>query len=353
LDWNAELDTALTDALDDRSVDEHVATLERLSAAAPDGHASTSCAGESQRASPPFAVDVIEGQVVVTATTHNAVSRGDVILSVDGHSAIEQISRDEARVSGSSQWRLVRARQRFATGPAGSTLAVRVRRGGNELNVQVERGDGVDEPSSRPPIERLDDGVYLVDLGRAPMPDINAVMDRLAAAPGVVFDLRGYPVSNDKVLSHLLTRPDDSNPWLGVPHVIRPGHVSTSIPSWDTAGWSMPVLQPHIAGRVAFLTGPQAISYAESVMGLVEYYHLGQIVGAPTAGTNGGRAEIREPTGCRTTFTGMRATKPDGAQLHLIGVHPTIPATRTIAGVRDGRDEVLEKALAYVRGVSK
>jgi len=30
-------------------------------------------------------------------------------------------------------------------------------------------------------------------------------------------------------------------------------------------------------------------------------------------------------------------------------VQPTIPASRTIAGVAAGRDEVLEAALAYVR----
>jgi hypothetical protein len=30
------------------------------------------------------------------------------------------------------------------------------------------------------------------------------------------------------------------------------------------------------------------------------------------AGANGNKAEITEPTGCRTTFTGARVTKHDG-----------------------------------------
>ena len=50
----------------------------------------------------------------------------------------------------------------------------------------------------------------------------------------------------------------------------------------------------------SFLTGPGAASYSESVMSLVEHYHLGEIVGAATAGANGNKAEITEPTGCRT-----------------------------------------------------
>jgi hypothetical protein len=349
VDWIAELDAALTDALDDRSVDDHVATLERLSAAAPDGHASTTCPGESRRARPPFAVDVIEGQVVVTATATKAVARGDVIVSVGGRPAIEQLAADAALVSGSPQWRLDRARQRFGTGPAGSTVALRLRRGGADLDVTVARGDSMSEQFARPSIDRLDDGSYYVDLSRAAMTDINAVMDRLATAPGVVFDLRGYPNSNHKVLSHLLRHPDDSNAWLTLPHVIRPDHAPNAMPTWEPSGWALPVLQPHIGGRVAFLTGPGAASYAESVMGLVEHYRLGEIVGAATAGTNGNKAEITEPSGCRTTFTGMRVTKHDGSRQHLVGIQPTIPASRTIAGVIAGRDEILEKALAYIR----
>jgi len=84
-------------------------------------------------------------------------------------------------------------------------------------------------------------------------------------------------------------------------------------------------------------------------MELIEHYHLGAIVGSATAGTNGDVAEITEPTGCRTTFTGLRVTKLDGPRHHLVGVQPTIPVSRTITGVAAGRDEVLEKAFTYVR----
>jgi hypothetical protein len=349
VDWTAELDAALKDALDDRNADDHAATLRRLSAAAPDGHASTTCLGESVRANPPFAVDMLEGQVVVTASMDKAVERGDVVVSIDGRPSAELLAADEALASGSPQWRLVQARRLFGAGPVGSKAALRLRRGGAELNVTVARGDSMPSQAAHPSIERFEDGVYYIDLGRASIADLDPIMDRLASAPGIVFDVRARPTRNPKILSHLLTRADDADAWFAIPHVIRPDHTSTSVPTWDTSGWAMPVLQPHIGGRVAFLTGPAAISYAESVMELVEHYHLGAIVGSATAGTNGDIAEITEPTGCRTTFTGLRVTKLDGTRHHLVGVQPTIPVSRTIAGVAAGRDEVLEKALAYVR----
>jgi len=40
----------------------------------------------------------------------------------------------------------------------------------------------------------------------------------------------------------------------------------------------------------------------------------------------------------------------DGSRNHLIGIQSTIQALKTITGVAEGRDEVLEKALAYIHG---
>ena len=353
VDWTRELDRALTDALDDRSMVDHVATLRRLSAAAPDGHAETTCPGDTPHVRPPLVVDLVEGQLVVTATADPVVAPGDVIISVGGRAAAEQLAADEALVSGSPQWRRVRALQQLAAGPAGSPLALRIRRGGAERDVRVTRGAAAPREFSRPAIERLDDGVYYVDLGRATMAEINAVMDQLATAPGVVFDLRDYPNSNHEVLSHLLSREVNATQGIAIPHLVRPDHAATSVPTWETPRTMFPVVPPHIAGRTAFLTGPAAISYAESVMALVDHHHLAAIVGGPTAGTNGNVAEISEPSGCRTKFTGLRVTRPDGTRHHLVGIQPTIPAARTIAGVAAGRDEVLEKALAYVRATTK
>jgi C-terminal processing protease CtpA/Prc len=353
IDWISELDIALADALNDQTIDDHVATLERLSAAAPDGHAEVTCNGSTPRAYLPFMVESIEKQLVVTTTAVQTVQRGDVVLSVDGRPADQLLAAGIALQSGSPQYRVVAACQEFGAGPVGSTVVLHVRRRDAEREIVVARGNKVAAQFSRPPIDHLDDGVYYVDLGRAGMNDIKAIVERLAAAPGVVFDLRDYPNGNDDVLSYLLTTPANFTEGMSIAHVVRPDHVPRAIPSWRTFQSEVRVLAPHIAGRVAFLTGPRAISYAESVMSIVEHYHLGAIVGEPTAGTNGNIAEITAPTGCRTIFTGLRVKKRDGSRHHLVGIQPTIPASQTIAGVIAGRDEVLETALAYVRSGAK
>jgi C-terminal processing protease CtpA/Prc len=88
-------------------------------------------------------------------------------------------------------------------------------------------------------------------------------------------------------------------------------------------------------------------------MGIVEAYRLGEIVGARTAGTNGNVNPFTLPTGHRIAWTGLQVRNRDGSPHHGVGVRPTIPAHRTIAGVRAGRDEVLERALAAARRASR
>jgi C-terminal processing protease CtpA/Prc len=84
-------------------------------------------------------------------------------------------------------------------------------------------------------------------------------------------------------------------------------------------------------------------------MGYVADRRLGEIVGSPTAGANGNVVSFTVPSGHSISLTGMRVTRHDGtSRFHMIGVLPTLPLAPTIAGVREGRDELLERALALI-----
>jgi C-terminal processing protease CtpA/Prc len=112
--------------------------------------------------------------------------------------------------------------------------------------------------------------------------------------------------------------------------------------------WRLKPREPYLTARRAFLIDARAISYAESCLGIVEHYKLGELVGGPTAGTNGNVNPFTLPGGYTVTWTGMKVLKQDGAQHHGVGVLPTIPVRRTVAGVRAGRDEILERAIEVV-----
>lgn len=180
------------------------------------------------------------------------------------------------------------------------------------------------------------------------MADIDARMNELAGARGVIFDLRGYPDSNHEVLKHLLTGPDTSDAWMRVPRIVHPDR--EQLLGYTEIGWGLVPAEPRITGRVVFITNARAISYAESVMGFVEGNGLGEIVGSATAGANGNVNRFTLPGDFQVTFTGMRVVKHDGSQHHTIGVLPTVPAEPTIEGLRAGRDELLERAIELIEG---
>ena len=187
--------------------------------------------------------------------------------------------------------------------------------------------------------------IWYVDLDRANDKDLDAVMSKLAAAKGVVFDMRGYPNHFSMgMLGHLSDKRLLCARW-EIPIANRPDREEMT---WDHARWDLPPIQPRFAGKVAFITDGRAISAAETFLGIVEHYKLADIVGEPTAGTNGNVNVIKLPAGYTISFTGMKVLKHDGSRHHGIGIYPTVAVHRTIAGIAAGKDEMLERALEVV-----
>jgi C-terminal processing protease CtpA/Prc len=71
-------------------------------------------------------------------------------------------------------------------------------------------------------------------------------------------------------------------------------------------------------------------------------------IGTPTTGANGDVTDFSLPGGIKVGLTGQSVAHPDGTQLQRVGLTPDIHVTATIKGVRDGVDEVLERALEFM-----
>jgi uncharacterized protein (TIGR03437 family) len=133
-----------------------------------------------------------------------------------------------------------------------------------------------------------------------------------------------------------------------IPTPAKPDRVDLTFQQGDS--WVLRPAAPFLSARRVFLTDGRAISYAESVMGIVENYRLAEIVGSTTAGTNGNMNFINLPGGFSLGFTGMKVLKNDGSQHHGVGIHATIPAGRTRKAIAEGRDEVLARGIEVVKG---
>jgi C-terminal processing protease CtpA/Prc len=50
-----------------------------------------------------------------------------------------------------------------------------------------------------------------------------------------------------------------------------------------------------------------------------------------------------------TSCTGLGAYYPDGKETQRIGIIPDIIVKPTVKGIKEGKDEVLERALKYIK----
>ena len=351
-DWDVVLTETLSKALADASRLYFHHTLRRMAVALHDGHANASDL-RSDKGMVKARLDIVEGRIIViSAREETGLHRGDVLLEINGRPASEVLGEEEGCISGSPHWRQALGLFRLLLGPKTDPLRFLVERGTGTALVSAIPCEPPSLPFSCDTgdcVRELEPGIWYVDLTRA-LEEINTAWDKLVRARGVVFDLRGYPNGNEGILSGLLTsRHKRGERWMFIPRIAWPDR--ERIAGWDGSGWDH--LQPdeqHLEGKVVFLTNAWAISYAESVMGYVEGFKLADIVGGPTAGTNGNIVLLPLPGGFQFSWTGLKVTKFDGSQHHLIGIQPTVPLERTLEAVREGRDEYIEKALQLIRG---
>ncbi len=350
-DLGKELEVALTAAATDANEAAFFRTLNRLAVALHDGHSSLTGPGMPVTIPLQARVEWIADKVVVTGVPPEApgLRLGDVIERIEGRIASEVFHEIAAEISSATaQWRAWKAAQQFGPRPWTDPATVEVRGGDGDLRTAKVRCSGfkADDGIRRlAKVQEVRPGIWYVDVTRLAQADWEASLVDLAKATGLVFDLRGYPMGQPQWLGHLSGSSLQSASW-NIPQLHRPDRTDLK---WITPGrWNLQPRQPQLTAHLAFLTDGSTISYGESVMGIIEAYELGPIVGGPTAGTNGNINSIELPLGYTLWFTGMKVLKHDGSQHHGVGIKPTVPVAKTIRGVRDGRDEQLERALTLV-----
>jgi C-terminal processing protease CtpA/Prc len=350
-DWPGALRQALRTAATDPSQTAFLATLDRLGAALHDGHVRVSPARRPIQRQLPILWELVEGRLTVIEAGPQAtgVTRGSIVLKIGGRPAEEVLKEAAARVSAATpQWRDYRASGDLLSGKSGERVRLDLLSpGGKTGSVELMRSVAAGGmPKARPEkIAELRPGILYVDLDRMTEESLAAAQVRLAQARGLVLDLRGYPrFSVSSLLSHLTDSPLRSAFW-DVPVPTRPDREGMA---FDRSSSSIEPAAPRFKARIAFLTDGRAISAAETLLGIVEAYKLGEIVGGPTAGTNGNVNFLSLPGGFSMSWTGMRVVKHDGSRHHGVGIQPTVPVSRTLRGVAEGRDEVLEKGIEIV-----
>lgn len=74
------------------------------------------------------------------------------------------------------------------------------------------------------------------------------------------------------------------------------------------------------------------------------------VIGSTTAGADGNVSQFYLPGGISTMISGIGVYYPDGKETQRIGIVPDIELKPTIQGIKEGKDELLEKAIEIING---
>jgi carboxyl-terminal processing protease len=366
-DWNdvlAEFVPRMLDAPDVAAY--HLAVLE-LTARVRDTHVTTRSPvidrllGDRM---PPFAARSVEGHIVVTRAPPAGAGDlqvGDVITHIDGEAVAARRERLRRFVAAGNTATLERKLVTLLLRDSVERVSYDVLRGGvpAQAEARFTSGLGPMPGTTRPEtsqhslaelITMLPDSIAVVDMGNIEVAQVDSASARLRAARGIVLDVRNYPRGTLHAFTALLSARQDRFVTFTGPDSTHPG----------VFGWG-PVLATGprdqgaegYAGRVAILVDERTQSHAEFTTMALQTIQRSRVFGSQTAGADGNITYLALPGGITTIFTGLGVYYPDGRPTQRIGIVPDIEVKPTLAAFLEGRDEVMERALEYVRNTQQ
>ena len=190
----------------------------------------------------------------------------------------------------------------------------------------------------------LSKDIGYIHIGSVTTNQLKTIFDKFNQTKGIILDLRNYPL--DFVVydlcDYLMPRPTPFSKFSGV---------SYDCPGVFALRRTLEVgneRRDYYKGKIVILVNEITQSRAEFFAMAFKQAPHAIIIGSQTAGADGNFASITLPGGYGTGISGFGVYYPDGKETQRIGIVPDIEAKPTIKGIKEGRDEVLEKAIEYI-----
>lgn len=212
-------------------------------------------------------------------------------------------------------------------------------------DIDIERSD-IAESNQKDYFKKIDSDITYIYIGSLKEEHLSEVRRESKDTKGMIIDLRGVGY-------------DPAIPFALAPYLLPTRKVFAK---FSTGSLKDPGLFPitksakvgywitpfYYKGKVVILINENTQSSGEYVSMMYRAAPDTTVIGSTTAGTDGNIFYLPLPGGIQTRITGMGVYNPDGSQTQRIGIIPDIEVRPTIQGIKEGRDEVLERAVQFI-----
>lgn len=298
-------------------------------------------------------ISFIDNQAVVTyfyATKSDEATElliGDVITEMNGK-PISTIIKENLKILPASNYetqlrnlsyRILRSNN--------DSISLKILRDGKiinkilktfNLNDLLVKKDG--EPDY---FKMLNSEIAYITLAKVNSKNFDVIFKKIQSTKGLVIDIRNYPSEFVVYKMGKLLKPKSTKfaRFTKTDHKI-PG-LFKFLPSVNVPGNTN-----YYKGKIAILINEQTQSQAEFTAMAFRTAPNSKVFGSTTAGADGNFSSILLPGGINTMISGLGVYYPDGKETQRIGIVPDVEIKPTIEGIKQGKDEVLEKALEWI-----
>jgi C-terminal processing protease CtpA/Prc len=190
--------------------------------------------------------------------------------------------------------------------------------------------------------------------------EISHIKKSFMNAKGIIIDIRNYPATFVPFsLGNYFTSKRKPFARFTTANLNNPGefNFSRNVSFLDNnAGnpyssniFETPRSEKYFQGKLVVIVNEETISQAEYTAMAFRAGDNTVIIGSQTQGADGNVSFIPLPGGLKAGISGIGVYYPDGRETQRIGIVPDIEVKPTIQGIREGRDELLEKAIEIIK----
>ncbi|MRX66407.1 C-terminal processing protease CtpA/Prc, contains a PDZ domain [Flavobacterium resistens] len=359
--WDITLDKTLPLVLDVKNEDEFFEVIRKMSSKLDDSHVEFVIYSNKKYEGGgkffPANCKIIEDKIVVTEILADSLAQaddikvGDVITKINDKTVKELITEYRDLFCASNEPFYLKKVLREILVSASDNVKVEFLKEGKYTTKAMvwhnyhdshrnEFKKGAKKKKEK--FKLLDNNIGYVDMEILKSANVPSMIEALKSTKAIVFDLRNYPKGTYAEIAKFLNAEQKTFAIYTYPDFSYPGRFY-----WTKGSVCGSENKENYKGKVIVLLNEDSLSQSEWTAMCFQTAGNTTIIGSQTAGADGNVTEL-DFKGFHTRYSGIGVYYPDGRETQRIGIVPDIEVKPTIKGIQEGKDEVLDRALAFI-----